>query len=321
MRHPCRVCLVVCALAAVPALSQAQTQLVYTALNPCRIVDTRQSAAGALVPGVVRTFNVVGSTADFPAQGGTAGGCGIPGFAGPAPQTNGVVFNFVAVNPAGAGNLRAWASDQTVPNASMLNYTSGLDIANGIIVPVRQDVEGNDLSVRADVSGAHLAVDLVGYFKPLVIVDADLPVVPISKGGTGSTVQSFVDLSSAQSVGGSKSFSASVHVNGNFTLGSPPLTAVVGQEANLRIVRGIITGATCAIQAGTGFTCTRNALGNYTVTFTPAFAAPPVPVVMPADARAVGTIIVTSSSMTFQTLNLSGAAADAIFSFILAGPR
>ena len=110
MRQRSRVCLVVGLLSALPIVARAQQQLVYTALPPCRIVDTRQSSAGALSTGLVRTFHVVGSTADFAGQGGTGGGCGIPGFSGPTAQASAVVFNFVAVNPAGAGNLRAWAT-------------------------------------------------------------------------------------------------------------------------------------------------------------------------------------------------------------------
>src|SRR2546426_543186 len=77
---------------------------------------------------------------------------------------------------SGAGNLRAWPADQTMPNASVLNYakvldqTSGLslNLANGIVIPVSQDaVEGSDISIRASNSGTDVVVDVVGYFGPL----------------------------------------------------------------------------------------------------------------------------------------------------------
>ena len=136
---------------------------VYTSISPCRIVDTRAATGGALVAGVSRAFHVVGASSNFAAQGGQAGGCGIPG----GLVTRSVMFNFVAVNPANPGNLRAWPSDGTVPNASVLNYArvTGLNIANGIAVPVRRDVEGADLTVRADTAGTHLVIDVVGYFS------------------------------------------------------------------------------------------------------------------------------------------------------------
>jgi len=167
-----------------PSVARAQTiaqRLVFNSVAPCRIVDTRQSAAGPLAPGVLRTFHVVGSASDFAAQGGAAGGCGIPGFAGSLAQAQAVAFNFVAVNPSGAGNLRAWPSDQAPPNASILNYSSGLNLANGIALPVRQDQEGGDLTLRADVSGAHVVVDVVGYYRLVTQLD-----------GTGSGIDADV---------------------------------------------------------------------------------------------------------------------------------
>jgi hypothetical protein len=320
--------LVACSLVPAQAWAQ-QPQLVYFSLSPCRIVDTRLSSAGALTPGVARTFNVVGNTADFAAQGGTAGGCGIPGFTGPTAQVRAVVFNFVAVNPQGAGNLRAWPTDQTVPSASVLNYAqvTGLNIANGLVVPVRLDVEGNDISIRADASGTHVVVDVVGYFAPLAITANDLPVIPISRGGTGSTTQSFVDLSTTQTIAGNKTFSSpatfsgTVQVNGALTTGSPGLVPIVGQDANLRVLRGVIIGATCTIQVGTGFTCTRNSTGNYTITFTTPFAGVPVPVVMPLLTTLLQGAVIDSSSMTLQTVNPSNVATDSAFTFLIVGPR
>ena len=328
-----RIWFVLCLFPAAPAL--AQSQLVYTPLNPCRIVDTRLSPGGRLAAGTDRTFHVVGSASDFASQGGTAGGCGIPGFGpGPAPQTVAVAFNFVAVNPSGAGNLRAWASDQTIPNASILNYAqvTGLNIANSVIVPVRQDSEGNDLTVRADVSDAHLVVDVVGFFKPLALTQTDLPVVPIARGGTGSTVQNFVDLTSSQTVAGSKAFTDALHANaglttniasvtGTLTTGSPGLVPIVSHDSTLRLLRGVITGSTCTIQFGTGFTCTRNSVGNYTITFTPGFAGLPLPNVTTAARTLIDSLTINNTSMAMTTTNAAGTAADSIFAFTILGPR
>lgn len=327
--RPPHLWLAVCVLTVVPSAARAQ-QLVYTAVNPCRIVDTRFAVGGVLTPGVARPFNVVGSTADFPAQGGTAGGCGIPGFTGPTPQVTAVVFNFVAVNPQGAGNLRAWASDQMMPNASVLNYAQvpGLNIANGLVVPVRQDSAGNDLTVLADASSTHLVLDVVGYFKPMAVNVIDLPVVPIAKGGTGSTTQNFVDLSTAQTVAGNKTFSnnlqasGNLQVNGTLTTGTPALAPVVGSDPNLRLVRGIVSGTgSCTIQLGDDFTCVRNSTGNYTITFTPPFAGNPVPVVMPVLTTLVQSLTVTGTTLNMQTVNTSNVAADSVFAFLLVGPR
>jgi hypothetical protein len=134
--------------------------LLYTPVAPCRIIDTRFAAGGALVANVPRDFLVAGTTG-FPTQGGLAGGCGIP--LGPAAA---VVINFVAVNPAGPGNLRAWPAGTAVPNASIINYAAiGTNLANGLAVPICNPSCLTDLTVRADVSGAHLVADVVGFYQ------------------------------------------------------------------------------------------------------------------------------------------------------------
>src|SRR5260370_24481122 len=107
--------------AAGSAWAQAPAGRVYVPIAPCRIVDTRFPSPNPLLANTTRTFNVVGSTSDFAGQGGHAGGCGIPGFLASVPQVEAVMFNFVAVNPAGPGDLRAWATDHTIPLASVLN--------------------------------------------------------------------------------------------------------------------------------------------------------------------------------------------------------
>jgi hypothetical protein len=147
--------------------------LIYTSIQPCRVFDTRSSTGGKLVHGVTQTFNVVGNTTGvyFTNQGGHNGGCGIPGFdSSVLPQVQAVVFNFVAVGSAGPGDILGWPSDQAPPNSSIINYANSaslgfLNIANGIVVPVRQDSQGGDISLRAQVSDTDALADVVGYFS------------------------------------------------------------------------------------------------------------------------------------------------------------
>ena len=143
------------------AAQSSYSDLNYTAVTPCRIVDTR-AAGGSMAGNQTRDFRVTG--VGLQTQGGSAAGCGIPATA------RAVLFNFVAVNPTGPGNLRAWAySTPTVgpPVASILNY-SAATIANGIAVPIC-DVSATTcpLDVRIlneGTFGTHLVVDVVGYF-------------------------------------------------------------------------------------------------------------------------------------------------------------
>ncbi|MDP9120229.1 MAG: hypothetical protein M3O15_02505 [Acidobacteriota bacterium] len=146
------------------------SSLTYTAVEPCRLFDSRpsQGGPGPLAPGQVRTINVAGArSGDFASQGGHPGGCAIPGWSFFQPQALAVVVNFVAVAPGGPGDLRAWPGDHPMPNASAINFTRGQNLANAIVVPLRRDRQGGDISVMAEGAATHLVVDVVGYFaKP-----------------------------------------------------------------------------------------------------------------------------------------------------------
>jgi len=149
------------------ALGDAESDLLFVPVTPCRIIDTRL-AGGRIAPGPagVRHFEVAGTTG-FEAQGGQAGGCGIPLAAGDTPLATAAVINFVAVGPLGPGHLRAWEFGQTPPNASIINYTnvSGLNIANGVIVPIAGLASiDKDLSIDANTSQTFIVADVTGYF-------------------------------------------------------------------------------------------------------------------------------------------------------------
>ncbi|MBC7882110.1 MAG: hypothetical protein H7Y37_12350 [Anaerolineae bacterium] len=140
--------------------------LSYYPVSPCRIVDTRNTATPNLPIGspVAYKVNQGGPTFNYSAQGGNASGCGI------SADAKAVFFNFVAVNSAEPGFLRAWSYGTTIPTASVLNYANvnGLNIANGLVIPVcnpNTATCSSDLSLQADQATTQLVIDVVGYFK------------------------------------------------------------------------------------------------------------------------------------------------------------
>jgi hypothetical protein len=164
-------CFVLLGLAATAVIfsssaSSAQTGLLFTPIAPCRIVDTR-SGGGILTNGVPRaiTVNAGGPTANYSAQGGTSSGCGLP------TDAKSVFFNFVVVSPTASGFFQAWPVGTATPTASISNFAnvSGLNIANGIAVPVcnpsTASCTAGDLNVLVNQANAQLVVDVVGYFK------------------------------------------------------------------------------------------------------------------------------------------------------------
>jgi hypothetical protein len=143
-------------------LGDSSADLLYTPLTPCRIIDTRAGVGGPVVPGSVRPFRVTGT--DLAAQGGSGTGCNVPSGATAA------VVNFVAVNPAGAGDLRVAPYGSAIPLASIINYAAvpGLNIANGLAVALCDPATTtcpSDLAVQADVSATDLVADVQGYFR------------------------------------------------------------------------------------------------------------------------------------------------------------
>ncbi len=142
-------------------VGDALSDLVFFPVTPCRLADTRSATAGILAAGVPRDFDANG--ANLSTQGGSATGCGVV-----EPDPAALVLTITAVGPAGAGNLRAWATTGPVPNASVVNYAlpgQGLNLANTTILPILQSVANvNEFTIRADVSAVHVVVDVVGYF-------------------------------------------------------------------------------------------------------------------------------------------------------------
>jgi endosialidase-like protein len=177
---------------AVTAVSNAQNT-VFVALPPCRIANTTV-AGGPIASGGTRGFNVVGASFDYSAQGGSASGCGIPGFAAfGVPAVQAIAVNVVAVNPTGQGNLRAFPGNLGLPNASTLNYQNFSDIshpyniANGVIVPVNQAAQNasNDLKVFVSTT-TDVVMDVTGYFTKLPIRAGLAATSPDLLGGSDS---------------------------------------------------------------------------------------------------------------------------------------
>ncbi|MFB3855231.1 MAG: hypothetical protein ACE148_15610 [Vicinamibacterales bacterium] len=158
--------------------------LVYTPVAPCRLVDTRNSAAGPLLSGTSRAFYHHDSASpggELAAQGGNGAGCGIP--TDPAA----LAINITAVGGSGIGHLTAWPFNSPMPLASVLNYNTGWIVANSTIVPMCQ-ICGADFNVFAATT-THVLVDVMGYFwspiaTPLDVVSVTNSATVAGSGGT-----------------------------------------------------------------------------------------------------------------------------------------
>ena len=80
-----------------------------------------------------------------------------------------VYINVVAVQPQAPGHLTVYACNTPLPLASVLNFTTGQTIANGVLVPMCSPAASCecDLNITMGPAGAHVVIDVTGYLAPL----------------------------------------------------------------------------------------------------------------------------------------------------------
>jgi len=136
------------------AIGSSQSDLVFTPVPPCRIVDTRISG-GKITSGTSRGFFAHGNTTG---QGGAI--CNNPNFDPAA-----VAVNVAVVEPNGLGHIRIYPQGGSVPTASLVNFmTAGQIIANAVVAKTGISL-GADFRIYA-ARTTHVVVDLMGYFAP-----------------------------------------------------------------------------------------------------------------------------------------------------------
>lgn len=149
---------------------EQDTGLDYAPINPCAIFDTRtgQGATGGFLgsrsSGSTNetTYQITGAPAT--AQGGVVGGCDIPA------GTQAVLVNLVAIQPAGPGNFRAFATG-TSPTGGVVNFqllSPTMNNSNAVVVPLSA-LGQMDLGVNtASNNGApttHARAVVLGYYN------------------------------------------------------------------------------------------------------------------------------------------------------------
>ena len=136
--------------------------LVYTPIAPCRIVDTRNTAAGAIGTNSIRNFIAI-NLSSFASQGGSATNCGTLGLSATA-----VAVNVTAVTPTAAGYATVYPLGTAQPLAASVNYAAGEIVNNALIVQIPNPVAAGDFTVYT-FALSHYVVDIVGYFAPPLV--------------------------------------------------------------------------------------------------------------------------------------------------------
>ena len=133
----------------VSAAVSTSTPLVFVAMTPCRIMDTRpgQGQVGAFGPPTLAG----GSTRTVPVP--THPTCGVPIAAAYS-------INVTVVPPGPLGYLTAWPTGQPRPTVSTLNALAGQIVANAAIVPAGTS---GDINIFVT-DTTDVVVDINGYY-------------------------------------------------------------------------------------------------------------------------------------------------------------
>lgn len=146
------------------ALGSPSIDLVFNPVTPCRVMDSRLGTgayAGPYSNGQTISLYVTDPlTANGHNQGG-ASSCGIPFATGTA-----VALNITVVPSTGNGDLRMFPFGASAPNASIINFYQGLNLANATSAGIALANATNDLSIYVDYAAAvHIIVDVMGYYS------------------------------------------------------------------------------------------------------------------------------------------------------------
>jgi len=156
-------------LAANSIPAQAQDNMIYVAVEPCRLVDTRE--AGGFIPAnTSRDFLVSGAAGALVSQGGNPDGCPDPrDGSGSAPLAISAYIVAVPTATSGPGLLTAFPADQPPVDDAIatVNYAAGQVIGNTTNATLCENTASctsGPLGIKTWRAEQDVVVDVQGYF-------------------------------------------------------------------------------------------------------------------------------------------------------------
>lgn len=148
-------------------IGTAGSDLVYTPLTPCRIVDTRL-VGGPIATNGSRSFAAF-TTTNFASQGGDFSNCNLPA------NVSAISVKVTASNPITNGYLTVFPSNEVMPLASSLNYLANLDTSNESHFRLCRPGCTNQFTVFT-FAQSNVVIDVNGYFAEPVATPLDCTV-------------------------------------------------------------------------------------------------------------------------------------------------
>jgi hypothetical protein len=147
-------------LAIAAAVDVGQTE-VYTAITPCRILDTRATSP---IVAATRDFKVSGTLSP---QGGS-NTCGIPATA------TSIAVNLTGISTGGTGFVRGWAAGGAPVNATLLNFSPALNASNMVNLPLCKGGGCTNAFTLQVFGGANIIGDVIGYYQAPMYAKVDI---------------------------------------------------------------------------------------------------------------------------------------------------
>lgn len=213
----------------------ASDQLVYTALSPCRILDTRNASAGSGVLGplagntlfTIPGFVTAGLNWSTYGQIAPLSDCGLNSTVGSDIKAVALVITILNPNFSAFLGVSDVNSLSTVLSKVALNYTAGQGLSTLYIVP-QTTANSIRFAMPAGLS-AHLIFDVVGYFArseatPLDCVRANSGDVAVAV-NTGTVVSATCPAGYTATGGGFDFNEGSLGVPGMWLWGNLPVSS------------------------------------------------------------------------------------------------
>lgn len=161
--------------------------LVYTPVTPCRVVDTRATAAGAIAANARRSFVGINASS-FTSQGGSSTNCGTLNLSATV-----IMVVATAITPSAAGYATIYPFGTAQPTATSLQFPAGAIAVNTLALQIPNPLSSFDFTVYTSAQ-SHFTFDIVGYFAPPIATalqcqeTANTDLVIAASGGTGNAV-------------------------------------------------------------------------------------------------------------------------------------
>lgn len=200
---------------------------VWVPVTPARLVDTRSS--GETIDGDFRGAGTLEAGDTLRVDIARRGGVPV--------SASGAIVNVTAVNPESVGFLTVFPCTETPPNASSVNYTTGVNLPNEVIAGLDDD---GGLCVFSS-ARTQLAIDVVGY------LDAPSPFEAINPSRLLDTRQTGVTIDGQARAGGRVPAGEQVtlQVSGRADIPGTAAVAVVNVVAINPSATGFVTVHSC----------------------------------------------------------------------------